>query len=215
MPYIIFASIGLLIVFFKFKGCNNGPSEVDRIRDSLRIEKALNDTIRIAASILSVKFDSSIHRNTVDSLKFTKKIDSLKKVNASLKSNFLSTRDTIVSLHSRLETAFLFNDSNAVWRIADSLNNELVKANNELFAWQLGRDSSETAQMDEIARLRGVIVELQQEIGQFKTLLKQSTDNSANLARQLDTVLKKMKARKLWARISEGLNVVLAAIIIF
>src|SRR6185312_16115329 len=122
LPYVVFTVIGCIIVFFKFVGCNNGPSDVEKYQDSLRIERALNDTIKIVGANLSKKFDSSVHKNTSDSLKFTKKYDSVVKVNARLKANFLSTRDTIVDLHNRLEMAFLFNDSNAVWRIADSLN---------------------------------------------------------------------------------------------
>jgi len=173
----------------------------------------LNDTLRNIGFRHSQQVDTINAHHTRDSLKFSRKIDSLAKVCATLKSNFLATRDTIASLHNRLEAAFLSNDSSAVWLIADSLNDELVKANGQLFAWQTGRDSTETTNMDEINRLRGVIVELQQEIVTFKGLLVDCTNNASNLAKNGDAAISKLKKRTLWAKISGTLNIILTALL--
>lgn len=213
IEYILLILLGVGIIFICLRSCNGKSADVQRIEDSIRTEKILNDTIQNIGLRHSQHVDTINAHHTRDSLKFSRKIDSFAKVCASLKSNFLATRDTITSLHNRLEAAFLSNDSNAVWLIADSLNSELVKANNQLFAWQVGRDSVEIDQLKEIQRLRDVITQLQGEVSTFKILLAECTNNASNLAKNGNAIIAKLKKRTLWAKISGTLNIILAALL--
>ena len=213
LPYILCLVLGAAIVILCMKSCK-GDSELKSLSDSLKIQILRADSIQSKAVKLGHTTDSVVIKNRVDSFRYITKIDSLNKVCARLKANFLATRDTISNLHNKLNDAFATSDTGKVYRIAHSLNNQLVIANNELFSWSVGRDSSDQAMKDEIVRLYNVIDTLKSQINQFKELLVTCTNNNAALSKTANSAIKKAKARGLVSKIGMGLAALLAAIAI-
>lgn len=212
-PFIVVLLIGVVATFFLMGGCNHGK-DVQSLHDQLKAATAKDDTIQLIALDWKAKHDSITSAKRKGDSLYTHKIDSLNSVCNSLKSKFLSTRDTIANLHDRLNKAFADNDTTGVWGIADSLNNQLVKANNALFAWQIGRDSVSTAQLSEIQRLQGIIITLQAQISQFQGLLKMCTDNNAALSKIAQMAIKKAKTKGLLNKIGIGIVGLLGIILI-
>lgn len=210
---IIIAILACALTFFLIRGCDKGKA-VQSLQDSLTVEREINDTVMSQARAWKLKHDSiTAAKQKGDSL-YTRKIDSLNTVCSSLKTKFLSTRDTIANLHDRLNKAFSDNDTTGVWDIADSLNKALVVANNQLFNWQISRDSISSAQLAEIQRLEGIITQLQAEIAQFQGLLKMCTDNNAALSKTTQAAIKKLKVRGLLSKIGAGIVAVLTVALI-
>jgi hypothetical protein len=208
---IIIIALGAWVLI-GVKGCGDPKEQI--LQDSLNIEKQRNDTITTRANEWKQKHDSiTLAKHIGDSLD-KHKIDSLTTVCTSLKTKFLSTRDTIANLHDRLNVAFSTNDTGRVYKIADSLNNELVAANNQLFSWQISRDSLSSAQLSEIERLQGVITTLQGQISQFTALLTDCTNNAAALAKTGQKAAKKAKLASLWAKLGTGIAAVAIGIIL-
>jgi len=214
LPYIIGFIVGVLLcVILWEKGCNNSSSEI-RLQDSLRIERALNDTIKIVKDNIAHRYDSVSAKKTKDSATYVYKLDSLNKAYMGLKSRFSDTKDSLFSLNSRLKQ--LANNSNDtdLKEVVSRLGDELNDANNQLFYIQINRDSSSNLKDSEIVRLNNVIVELQSEIKQLKDLVNQCTANTDKVTAQLQETLNRLKKRRLITRISEGLNIVLGLIAI-
>jgi len=193
------------------RGCGKGGNP---LQDSVNVYKKINDTLKAQTIVLSKANDSVINRWRKDTSTYRHRIDSLTRVTQTLKVSFLHTRDTIANLHNRLDSAFAANDTAGVWDIADSLNNELTKANNLLFAWQISRDSNDTTKDHQIDELNTIVVSLQEQIVQYKLLLKECTDNSANLSKTANSAIKKSKLNSLWGKIGTGLAAVLAILLI-
>lgn len=214
LPYIIFGTIGLVVVFFKFQGCNSGPSDVDKIRDSLKVEKALNDTIKIEHISTLKKIDSVIHKSSKDSIRYTKKIDSITAAYVQLKSKFSGTKDSLFTLKNQLDAFANGSGNDQLKEIVSRLDGQLMDANLQLFQIQINRDSADAAKDSEIVRLHGVISVLQGQLAQLSSLLTQSTDNSSAIAKQTDAALNKVKKRTLLAKISGTLNVLLGVLLI-
>lgn len=210
---IIIVILSCALTFFVIRGCNKDTAN-EQLQASITAGTIKNDSVTQQASIWKNKHDSvTLAKHKGDSL-FTHRIDSLNAVCSSLKTKFLSTRDTIANLHDRLNKAFADNDTAGVWDIADSLNNALVTVNNQLFAWQLSRDSVSSTQLSEIERLQGVITSLQGQISQFTALLTDCTNNAAALAKTANAAVKKAKMMGLFNRIGIGLAAVALGVIL-
>jgi hypothetical protein len=212
IPYVLLI-VAVVVIFFLLKGCGKG-SDIKIIQDSVKVQIQRNDSIKAVAAILYKKVDSISDKNTKDSIRYTRKIDSFVRVTKDLKTSFLATRNEISVLHNRLETAFIDLDTVGVFRIADSLNRELVSANNQLFAWQISRDSTDNLKDEEIARLRGIIVDLQGQIVQLKALLIACNDNTDRLGKSASKAIKKAKIASLISKIGVGIALVVTAILI-
>lgn len=204
---------GGVLCFLLFRGCGKN-SAIQTLQDSLNIEKVLNDTIIVKASGLSKSNDSLMAHYKKDTGIYRHKIDSLTKVTITLKKSFLHTADTIRNLHDRLDSAFAANDTAGVWDLADSLNNELTRASNLLFAWQISRDSSDYLRENEIDTLHVTLSSLQTQLIQIKTLLKDCTDNSTSLSKTASSAIKKSKINGLLSKVGIGLAAVLAVFLL-
>lgn len=213
LPYFFVLLLGVGLCWLCMQGCHR-DSGIQKIQDSLQVEKKLNDTLKLRTTQISSLFDSTSRKNSTDSLMYNHKIDSFKRVTEVFKKSFLATRDTIASLHNRLSMAFINLDTVGVYRLADSLNNELVNANNQLFEWQISRDSTDNVQAAEIKRLRMVVSDLQTQIVQFKALLIQCTDNASGLAKNANKAINKAKAWSVFGKIGAGIAGLLAVLLI-
>lgn len=213
IPYIVVLIIGAVICFLLMKGCRPGSS-IDRIEDSLRIEKALNDSIKISAVIVKKSNDSILTVKTKGDSAYKHKIDSQAHIIAILKGQFKVTKDSIGTLYDQLKTFYLAHDTTDLYKTYSELRDQLTTANNELFAIQIARDSSDYIRNNEITRLNGIITTLQGQIKEYQSLLVQCTDNSAALAKNGQLAAKKAKAIKLWQGISAGLAAVIAILLI-
>jgi len=199
--------------FFLFRGCQQSKA-VQSIQDSLNVERALNDTIKIEKAVIAKANDSIMVKSHSDSAKFVSKIDSLSKVVATLRGQFKVTKDSIGTLYSNLKTYYLGHDTVALYRTYSELQTQLTDANNMLFAIQLARDSSDNARDTEIVRLNGLIKTLEAQISELQALLVSCTANASNLAKTGDLAIKKAKASGLFAKIGMGIAALIAVLLL-
>lgn len=214
IPYGIVLTFILAGAFFYFKGCKSGKSDVDILHDSLVAEIKANDSIKTRHVAIMVKVDSLKVKNTTDSLKFTKKIDSLQNAYTLLKSKLNGTKDSIFRLKSQLDGLANNIDNPQLKEVVSRLGDQLTDANNQLWYIQMNRDSATTADTAEITRLRGVVVELQGQVRALNDLLIQCTTNASNMSKTANSAIKKAKARGLLAKIGGGLAAVLGILLI-
>lgn len=208
ISYIGIVAILLIACFFLFRGCQQGKA-LESIQDSLNVEKALNDTIKIKATKVAQANDSIVVKNTKDSTKYVSKIDSLTRIVQTLKGQFKITKDSIGTLYAQLKIDYLNNDSAALTDTYIRLYTQLTEANQQLFAISLNRDSVDQTNKNEITRLNGVINKLQVQIGDLQGLLVACTSNASNLAETGSKALKKARMNALFFKI----GAVLAAIV--
>lgn len=208
ISYIGIVAILLIACFFFFRGCQQGKA-LQSIQDSLNVEKALNDTIKIKATKAAQTNDSIVVKNTKDSTKYVSKIDSLTRIVQTLKGQFKVTKDSIGTLYAQLKIDYLNHDSAALTDTYVRLYTELTTANNQLFSLSLNRDSVDQTNKNEIARLNGVINMLQVHIGDLQGLLAACTSNASNLVDAGSKALKKARMNALFFKI----GAVLAAIV--
>jgi hypothetical protein len=210
--------IGVVVIisiacFFLFRGCEQSKS-VQAIKDSLNVERALNDTIKIEKAVISKANDSVMAKSHKDSTIFISKIDSLTKIVATLKGQFRVTKDSIGTLYGQLKTFYYQHDTVALVETYNRLSSELTEANNQLFAIQLARDSSDNARDTEIVRLNGLIKTLEAQISELQALLVSCTANASNLAKTGDLAIKKAKASGLFAKIGMGIAALIAVLLL-
>lgn len=211
MKLISYISIGVIVLiacFLLFRGCKQGKA-LQSIQDSLNVEKALNDTIKIKTVKMAKITDSIAVKNTNDSVKYVFKIDSLTRVVQTLKGQFKVTKDSIGTLYGQLKIFYLNHDSVALLATYNRLYTELTEANNQIFAIQIGHDSIDNANGAEIVRLNGVVNKLQGQIGDLQGLLIACTSNASNLAATGSKAIKKARMNALFSKI----GAVLAAIV--
>jgi len=212
-PYLLVVAMGIVLCLVLRNGCGK-DSAIQKIQDSLNVEKAINDTIKIALSTSHKVFDSTSHKNTSDSIRYTRKIDSQSHIIAVLQGKFKVTKDSLWNSYNQLKVFYLNHDTVALAQTYENLSSQLTEANNELFAIQIARDSADNIREAEITRLRGVVVDLQGQVVQLQDLLKQSTDNSSSLAKTAQKAIKKQKINALLAKVGTGIAVILGVILI-
>lgn len=213
ISYIGIVAILLIACFFFFRGCQQGKA-LQSIQDSLNIEKALNDTIKIKATKAAQTNDSIVVKNTKDSTKYVYKIDSLTRIVQTLKGQFKVTKDSIGTLYDQLKVFYYQHDTVALAETYSRLYTELTEANNQLFAISLNRDSVDHANKDEISRLNGVIAILRMQIVEYVALLKDCTDNASKLASNGNLAIKKAKSAGLFSKIEAALAAIIIALLL-
>lgn len=212
-PYLLVLIMGVVLCLVLRNGCGK-DSAIHKIQDSLNVERALNDTIKIALSASHKKFDSTSHKNTADSIRYTYKIDSQSHIISVLQGKFKVTKDSLWASYTQLKVFYLNHDTAALAQTYQNLSSQLTDANNELFAIQIARDSADNIREAEITRLRGVVVTLQGQIAKLQDLLRQSTDNSSSLAKTAQKAIKKQKINALLAKVGTGIAAILGVILI-
>lgn len=191
--------------------CSN--QQVNTLTDSLKVEKALNDTLIIQTKQSLKKTDSIQQKKVIDSLSYTRKIDSQTRVIASLQGRLNVNKDSIKTLYANLKTFYLNHDTIALKETYERLSEQLTEANNMLFSIQIQRDSADNIRNAEIARLNGVINTLQGQIHELQSLLKLSTDNASNINKTAMKAIKRQKVATLLAKVGVGLSLVLGIIL--
>lgn len=214
IKYICLFIAGGAICWLFLRGCAGDEAKTKSLEDSLKIQQALTDTLIVKNQTITKQNDSVKKKQTADSVVFTQKIDSQTSVIAILKGKVKVGADSIGSLYSSLKRLYLTNDSVGLVLAYNELGQQLQGTKNELLSLQVAMDSADTLRSNEIDRLNGVISTLQSEINELKTLLKQSTDNSAQLAKNLNAALKMAKRNRLFAKLGTGLAVLLGAILL-
>jgi hypothetical protein len=209
-----FILCAIAIIGYALKGCNRDNAAIQKIQDSLNVEKALNDTIKIKASRIAYFNDSLTVKHTKDSVKYISKIDSLVKVVQTLKGQFKVTKDSIGTLYGQLKTFYYQHDTVALIATYNRLSSELTEANNQLFAIQLNRDSVDNVNVAEILRLNGLITTLQGQIKQYNDLLTDCTGNASKLAKNGEAALKRAKAGKLFGLLGTGIAALVALLVL-
>lgn len=209
--YGLAVCIGALVMFFWMKGCG-AASGVDKIQDSLNVEKALNDTIKTEALFMMQEIKRGDEKNTRDSLIFNHKIDSQSKVIAKLEGRFNVARDSIGALYANLKTFYLNHDTVDLYLTYSNLRDQLIQANQLIFSLQISRDSADYTRDQEIVRLNSTIVTLQNHIKSYVALLTECTNNSAALYKNGSLAAKKAKGGKLFAEIAAGILAIIALI---
>lgn len=213
ISYIGIVAILLIACFFFFRGCQQGKA-LQSIQDSLNIEKALNDTIKIKATKVAQANDSIVVKNTKDSTKYVSKIDSLTRIVQTLKGQFKVTKDSIGTLYVQLKTLYDAHDSIGLARTYYELRDQLNSANQLIFSIQISRDSADNVRNAEIARLNGLVIILQGQLTQYINLLTECTKNADSLSKSGNLAIKQARAGKLFAKIGAGLAALITALLI-
>lgn len=211
VPYIAIFISGVVICWIFMNKCSN--QQVNMLTDSLKVEKALNDTLIVQTKQSIKKTDSIQQKKVIDSLAYTRKIDSQTRVIVSLQGRLNVNKDSIKTLYGNLKTFYLDHDTVALKETYERLSEQLTAANNMLFAIQIQRDSADNTRNAEIARLNGVINTLQSQIHELQSLLKQSTDNASNINKTAMKAIKKQKVAALISKVGIGLSLVLGIIL--
>lgn len=210
--YIVCVIAGVGICWIFMNRCTS--QQTQSLIDSLKVEKALNDTLIVQTKQSIKKTDSIQQKKVVDSLVYTRKIDSQTRVIASLQGRLNVNKDSIKTLYANLKTFYLDHDTVALKETYERLSEQLTQANNMLFQVQLARDSADNLRNAEITRLNGVINTLQGQIHELQSLLKLSTDNASNINKTAMKALKKQKVAALISKVGIGLSLVLGIILV-
>lgn len=213
ITYISLFIAGVLVCFIFMQRCVKG-NQIDAIQDSLNRERALNDTLIIQSKVVFNQNDSLKQKKASDSVIYVKKIDSQRRIIASLQGHLHVKGDSIRTLMGNLKTFYLNHDTAALQATYDNLSTQLTDANNLLFAIQLARDSADNIRIAEIARLNQVINTLQDQIKQLKELLVECTNNASNINKTAIRALRKQKVNALLAKVGTGIAVVLGIILL-
>jgi hypothetical protein len=216
MKVISYIAIGLLIIiasFFLYRGCGQGKA-VQAIQDSLNVERALNDSIKLQANRVAKSNDSILVKNSKDSVKYIFKIDSLTRIVQTLKGQFKVTKDSIGTLYGQLKTFYLNKDTIDLVNTYNQLYTQLTEANQQLFEISLTRDSVDHANAEEIARLNGVILVLRKQIVEYISLLRDCTANADSLAKNGNLAVKRAKSAGLFSKIEAALAAIVIALLL-
>lgn len=208
--YVLALLIGGLLMFFWMKGCNG--SGIQKLQDSLNVERVLNDTIAIRSKSLISKYEIEQTRDSIDRLDYQRIIDSQKLVINSLQGKFKVTKDSIGKLYDNLKVFYLDHDTASLFLAYGELRQQLTLANNQLFAIQIARDSADYTRDAEITRLNAVVTTLQSHIKAYEALLTECTNNGAALYKNGILATKKAKGGKLFAEIAAGILALIALI---
>lgn len=209
--YLAVLAIGIFICWYFMRGCDK-PDE--GLVDSIKVLAAKNDSLVVGGEKVKHQNDSlKIAIKEGDSI-YKHKLDSQSRIIAIWQGRFKVTKDSIGVLYGNLKKFYLNHDTIALAETYNRLAQELQDANQQLFAIQIARDSSDNIRDAEIARQRRNISELEDQIDELSRLLTACTNNASELAKTGAKAAKKAKISALISKIGIGISAVLALILI-
>lgn len=208
-PYILVFICGILCVSV-WKGCQ-ADKKVEILTTSVLRETTMSDSLKKVVTRIGKSKDSIVAKNGQDSIIYTSKIDSLTKETKRWKGNFMRTRDSIILLNNSFQAQLLKGDTTGAITTINYLRDQLGLANNQLFQWQIGRDSSENAYIEEINRLRGVIADLLVKIDGFKEAFDAQFKSTQVVTNDFMKLKKREKFESLLIKIEPAVILLLAA----
>jgi hypothetical protein len=196
LKYLICAAIGAAIFFLCLKGCNKSSDDTKSLKTGLSVANHITDSLNILVSKVSHRNDSILIKSHQDSAKYSHKIDSQSRIIAILTGRFANTKDSISTLYDNLKVFYLNHDTASLRATYENLHQQLVDANNELFAIQIARDSADNIRNSEILRLNLVITQAQAALQDFKVAYTREVINSQSLGAELEKSIKQQKRAK-------------------
>lgn len=198
LPAQILIIASIIVWVLIVRGCYTQNRDIKSLQDSLSKFNGVTDSLVKRAAFFSYYNDSVVAKSLKDSAVYVQKIDSQTSVISVLKGRFNVTKDSIGVLYGQLKTFYLNHDTVALMATYNNLHQQLIDANNMLFAIQLARDSADNTRDSEIGRLNGVIVEINRSLRDFKQAFAAEVKNSQGLSSELDKVIRQKKKANLW-----------------
>lgn len=212
-PAIVLFLVILVMGFFLFQTCNKGNS-LTTISDSIKIEKAVNDSLK--KSLATISFDNEKIKDNyrADTIAYKRKIDSQAHIIAVLQGKFKVTKDSIGTLYTNLKKFYLDHDTLQLQITYQNLATQLSDANQQLFAIQIARDSADYIRDKEIQNAHQIIAYSQDQINKLQALLKICTDNGSDLVKIATKAQKKAKLAAILNKVELGVAGILAAFLV-
>lgn len=199
--------------FFQFKSCNKSDT-TKAITDSIKTQLAVIDSLKKSAVAVSFDNEQTKLKYGADTIAYRHKIDSQSHVIAVLQGKFKVTKDSIGSLYANLKIFYLNHDTVSLAETYQNLATQLNDANNQLFAIQIARDSSDNIRDKEIQSAHEVIDDLQNQIVRLQSLLQACTVNADALGKTATKAAKKAKMAALLGKVGLGIAVILTALLL-
>lgn len=210
---IVLVFVIVVMGFFQFKSCNKSDT-TKAITDSIKTQLAVIDSLKKSAVAVSFDNEQTKLKYGADTIAYRHKIDSQSHVIAVLQGKFKVTKDSIGSLYANLKIFYLNHDTVSLAETYQNLATQLNDANNQLFAIQIARDSSDNIRDKEIQSAHEVIDDLQNQIVRLQSLLQACTVNADALGKTATKAAKKAKMAALLGKVGLGIAVILTALLL-
>lgn len=205
---------GILILgFLQFQACNKTETPT-ALTDSIKTQLAVIDSLKKSAVAVSFDNEQTKLKYGADTIAYRHKIDSQSHIIAVLQGKFKVTKDSIGSLYANLKIFYLNHDTVSLAETYQNLATQLNDANNQLFAIQIARDSSDNIRDKEIQSAHEVIDDLQNQIVRLQSLLQACTVNADALGKTATKAAKKAKMAALLGKVGLGIAAILTAFLL-